>query len=669
MDNRLTIVFTINDSYAVHCCTTIVSILENNKGATFNFYIITDFLSNENKQYITNCITNYNKENKLFVKIVNMNLFVNLKNNINYISPHTYIRFIIADELQEIDKALYLDADLIINGNINNLWNTELGNFLCAGARDSYIEKIKYKYTIGMNSDDIYINTGVLLLNLQEIRKQEISKKLFETANNRLDELSFQDQDIINLTFRKQILPISNIFNYASMDALEETTEKPIIIHYTGRIKPWNAIEKCRNKFTNLYFIYLNKTPYKKYYKEFKIKRIKRNLKKMIGINVKPKKIKAALIIDEYFGGMNTAFGGYGFLARNYIAKYLPDENIDLEVLLAKNNNKWALFPKSEIIDGIKVIIPPGKKFVKKWLNRQSYDIFITIELTHDILKYDRRNTPIIHWIQDPRPWSEWQEIQTVKMFPELCYWNSELYDIVNRLYLNGNIKFVTQGKFLNDKAIMLYRLPEDVKIKYMPNPIDIDYTFNSKTFKKKNNIIFIGRIESVKRGWLFCEIAKQMPEYEFYMIGQTFREKNENESIMAKYHNNIPNLHFVGHVEGEEKYKYIKEAKILVNTSIHEALPITFLEALSYGTLIVSCRNPEDLTSKFGVFVGTILGDGFDGVPKFVNAIRSLINNEELRSKLSEEAIEYIKENHSVRKFQNDMRELIHNTIKRDIK
>ena len=56
-------------------------------------------------------------------------------------------------------------------------------------------------------------------------------------------------------------------------------------------------------------------------------------------------------------------------------------------------------------------------------------------------------------------------------------------------------------------------------------------------------------------------------------MLGQTFREKSQNESIMAGYRD-IPNLHFVGHVEGEEKMKYIREAKILVNTSIHEALP-----------------------------------------------------------------------------------------------
>ena len=76
----------------------------------------------------------------------------------------------------------------------------------------------------------------------------------------------------------------------------------------------------------------------------------------------------------------------------------------------------------------------------------------------------------------------------------------------------------------------------------------------------------------------------------------------------------------------GDEKIQYLKDAKILVNTSIHEALPVSFLEALSYGTLLISNRNPDDLTSKFGIWTGDVLGDGFDKVGLYVNAIRELM-------------------------------------------
>lgn len=53
------------------------------------------------------------------------------------------------------------------------------------------------------------------------------------------------------------------------------------------------------------------------------------------------RKIKVALLIDEFFGGAGTAFGGYGFLARKFIAKYIPNENIELDVLLGRGTSKF----------------------------------------------------------------------------------------------------------------------------------------------------------------------------------------------------------------------------------------------------------------------------------------------------------------------------------------
>lgn len=153
------------------------------------------------------------------------------------------------------------------------------------------------------------------------------------------------------------------------------------------------------------------------------------------------------------------------------------------------------------------------------------------------------------------------------------------------------------------------------------------------------------------------------MPQYNFFVLGKIFRDDDKNHEIMKEYEN-IPNLHFTGHVEGEEKNKYLREAKILVNTSIHEALPVSFLEALSFGTLLVSNRNPDELTSKFGIDVGEVLGDGFDKVDLFVDAIDKLITGEENRKKLSVEAVEYIKTYHSVDKFVSDTHTIIRNEL-----
>lgn len=666
MKNRITVVFTINDSFAQHCCVTMVSILENNTQHDISFYVLTDYFSDKNKKLFTEAVEKYGKGNSVEFKIVDHHLFDGFKLNIKYITYHTYYRFLLPDLFPELNRALYMDADMVVDGSIAELWETPMDGYLCAGVNDCWIDRVNYKYKIGLGKSDIYINAGMILMNLEAMRKEKTTSLLMEVAKTQSSRFEYQDQDVINWTLRGRIKGVSNLYNYTSDDVYYTKAEHPVIIHYTGRLKPWNIIEKCRNPLRTLYFKYLVKTPYKGFVHEFKKGRFVRLLKKMVGINVKPKKIKVALVIDEYFGGMGTPFGGYGLLARNYVARYLPNERISVEVLLAKNSNKWAFCAKKEKIDGVKVIIPPGKKFVYNWMKKNNYDLYLTIELTHDLLKYERRRKPIIHWIQDPRPWEEWREINTVKLFPEPCYWNSELYDIVNRNYYNGSLKFISQAHFMNEKAKMLYRLPDDTEINYLPNPIDIDYTFNPKTYEKKNHIIFVGRIESVKRGWIFCEIAKQMPQYEFFLLGKTTRDIERNKASLSSYSEGIPNLHFTGHVEGETKNQYIKDAKILVNTSIHEGLPITFLEAMSYGTLLVSCRNPDELTSKFGEFIGTVLGDGFDAVPKFVTAIESLMKDEERRLKLSCEAVSYVRDIHSVSQFQSHMRQIITDSVEK---
>ncbi|OUY09665.1 hypothetical protein CAP42_10265 [Acinetobacter indicus] len=380
----------------------------------------------------------------------------------------------------------------------------------------------------------------------------------------------------------------------------------------------------------------------------------------------KKTKIKVALIVDEYFGAVDTAFGGYGFLARRYIAKYLPNSEIEIEVLIGKG--KYNFKSENYIVDGIKVYkLPRRKWFASRWLSKKDYTLYLSIELTYSyILECEKNiNKKLVLWIQDPRPQYEWDEINTVKLFPEPSYYNQKIYDLVNQWYKNGRVKFISQGYFLNEKAIDLYNLDKDIQIQYLPNPIDIDPNFVYDSRVKENIIIFLGRIESVKRGWLFCEIAKQLPKYQFYVLGKTFRDDGKNSEIMNKYMD-VPNLHFVGHVDGEEKIAFLKRAKILINTSIHEALPISFLEALSYGTVLVSNRNPENLTGKFGIHVGDVLGDGFDKVELYSNAVRQLMLNDSLRNDLAVQAIEYVKKIHNVEDFVNNTRSIISQEVDR---
>ncbi|WPX39855.1 glycosyltransferase [Akkermansia sp. N21116] len=706
----INIAFTISDDYIKHCCNCILSILENNKNNFFKFYVISDDLTDCSKNMVDLSLCNYNNFEIEYLKFEkNINEF---PITLSHISIHTYYRLFLASLLEDIDRVLYLDSDIIVNGPLLELWKIDLNLFYCAGSEDLFIKKINYKKEIGFEDDDIYINAGVLLLNLRKIRNEDVECLFFKNISNFGSKIKFQDQDILNITFRGKVHIVSEKYNFCNENAQKTSIDfSPIIIHYTSYYKPWKYREGDFNSLNFLYYKYLNKTYWKKevfQYKKhriihcmksirknvskkfrkiwlsaFRIKFEKRNsrvrmffvpfysrkrennnvITRILGVKVNVEnreKIRVALIVDEFFGAAGTAFGGYGFLARNLIAKYLPCEEIELEVVL--NENKKIRKVKKFVIDnGINVYILPSGKKAKDFFFKKDYDIYLSIEMTTDILKYDDDpKNHLICWIQDPRPWSDWQELQTVQIFPEPCYWNSSIYDLVSYWYYTNRVTFVSQGYFLNDKAKILYRLPKDAIIKYMPNPIDANNVWQ----EKEDSVIFVGRIESVKRGWLFCEIAKLIPDLKFYMVGQAFRDKEKNQNIMDKY-SSIPNLHFLGHLEGGDKYKYLSKSKILVNTSIHEALPITFLEALSCGTLLVSCQNPEDLTQKFGNYIGPVMGDGFDSVPLFVNAIRDLLSDSVRYNRMSMDAVNYINNVHSVDEFQKNMRNLIIESVK----
>ena len=210
---------------------------------------------------------------------------------------------------------------------------------------------------------------------------------------------------------------------------------------------------------------------------------------------------------------------------------------------------------------------------------------------------------------------------------------------------------------YLKKKAIDLYKLPKETEINYLPNPVIINDNFDMKN--KKDNILFLGRLTPVKRPWIYFELAKRFPQNTFYVCGQG----NEIDEIIEKY-KDVKNLKFMGHVSGTEKDRLLKECKVLVNTSIHEAIPVSFLEAISYGLKILSCQNPDNITGNNGYFTETILGDGYDKIDEFEKGLNMCLinyNKDEIEKSISE-----IKNKHNLDKFTSDMRELLKKEIKR---
>ncbi len=635
----MNIFFAVNDVFSDKLLVTLTSILKNNETHDLHFFVLTTSISQINQKKFSKLKLTYKNFDIEYI-VPDIKLFKNFKLNIDHISIETYFRYLIAELKPEMDKCLYLDADLVVNGDLGALYDTDIKNFYVAGVEDLYIKTQNYKSKIGFNASDLYINAGVLLFNLEKIRKDKMVQTLFENTLKLEGQILYQDQDVINITFKGFIKELDSIYNFTTENAKTDRAKrkKAVIIHYTGKRKPWH--KKCHHELKKLWHHYFKLTT-----------------------KVLNKKIKVGLLIDEFFGGAGTAFGGYGFLARKYIAKYIPNDDIQIDVLLGKS--KWKFFKQKFHVDDVDLYRLPRQKYLaERFLQKKNYDVYLSIELTSDfVLKHETNPAKrLILWIQDPRPKSAWDNvIDTMHSIKDPCFYSQKIYDKVHEWATKDRVTFISQGYSLNHLAMELYDLPEKTPVQYLPNPVDIDFDFKFDISKKKKQIIFLGRLEAQKRCWLFCEVAKRIPEYEFFVLGQFFRYQEDNKRMLAPYMDgSIKNLHFVGHVDGDEKKRLIKESRVLLSTAVWEGIPISWLEALSYGTVLIADLEREDLAKRFGTFVGTIDGDGFGEAEKFIPALKEMMENDELYEQKAVTAINYVRQTHNVERFINDLRNVI---------
>lgn len=253
----MNIFFAANDFYVQYLCVAIVSILHNNTCEKISFYVLTNDFSENSKKKIQNIKRQYNNWDIKYIYI-DTNLVSSLKLNIDYISSETYFRYFIADLVPELDKCLYLDADLVVNGSLRSLYDTDIEDFYCAGVRDLYIDSINYKSNINFNEKDLYVNAGMLLMNLSKLRENNMSQILLYNTKELINKIQFQDQDIINITFKGKIKEVDSIYNFMNHNTkLEKQKRKSaIVVHYTGKEKPWS--NKCKNKMRFLWKYYNN---------------------------------------------------------------------------------------------------------------------------------------------------------------------------------------------------------------------------------------------------------------------------------------------------------------------------------------------------------------------------------------------------------------------------
>ena len=245
----LHIAFCVNDNYVSYISVTIKSIVENNQQHDIYIHVLIDKISVTNQVRLTKAIYGYNKVN-LNIHLVDNKVLAGLKTGVWTI--YAWYRVLLPVILSEsVKRVLYLDADTLVMTDLQDLFSMDMTDKSIAASIDIQSLDNRAFDRCGYEYDKQYVCSGILLMNLDYWRKNDLSNKLIDWANLNHDRIMFPDQDAINYICRdsKIVLPlrygILNVFflndafyrgAYAAQ--LKDCIEQPAIIHYAG-CYPW----------------------------------------------------------------------------------------------------------------------------------------------------------------------------------------------------------------------------------------------------------------------------------------------------------------------------------------------------------------------------------------------------------------------------------------------
>lgn len=278
MKEKIVVAWAADHTYASYMETSIISLLLNNARHSVSVNVLDVGLEKEDIECIRKSVE---KNGGIFV-------YHNLRDIESILregtprfldSFGTYARLFLPDLLPNEEKVLYLDCDTLIVDDIWELWNTDVSNYYLAGVKDTIGSPHRIK--LALSEDDIYINAGVILINLRRWREEGIRERVLEFVDLNKTEITLPDQDGINKVCNGGILTIDARYNvlspmylmpyasiiryfslsdYYSKEEIRAAKRNPCIIHYTGYPdrRPWE--KGCKHPMTKMYLSYAEKS-------------------------------------------------------------------------------------------------------------------------------------------------------------------------------------------------------------------------------------------------------------------------------------------------------------------------------------------------------------------------------------------------------------------------
>ena len=233
--------FSVDDNYIPFLAVAIRSLIDNlSEPNTCRVHILNTGLNEADCQKIRDMETD--RVSIVFVDVSREVAPIAAQLNLrDYYTASIYFRIFIPSLFPQYHKAIYLDADIVVKGDIANLYQKPVGNRLLAAIPDAVIASnaLYRSYPeLGMGIPyKRYFNSGVMLMNLDQFRMQQIQQKFIYLLNTYGFDTVCPDQDYLNVLCRDQILYLDKGWNKMAIDS--DYDGIPFIIHYNNFFKPW----------------------------------------------------------------------------------------------------------------------------------------------------------------------------------------------------------------------------------------------------------------------------------------------------------------------------------------------------------------------------------------------------------------------------------------------
>jgi len=255
---KFNVFFTIDKSYITHFTVAATSLLANNRDLNFRIFLIHDL---EDQSILEKVINYFRRKYNVEIVLLTIEpaLFENYKIT-DHISRATYFRLLLSDIIPStIDRGLFLDSDLVVTGSIKDLLTAEFKDkYLLANDDPYYAEDSILRINRLGAPTSAYFNAGVLLINLKKWRSENVAGHLIRVAQDKMEQLLWWDQDVLNLYFFDKWDRFEARFN--SINYTQKFDQAPTIVHFAGKSKPWHYFNN--HPYKSLYWSYLRSTPF-----------------------------------------------------------------------------------------------------------------------------------------------------------------------------------------------------------------------------------------------------------------------------------------------------------------------------------------------------------------------------------------------------------------------